>query len=281
MIGETGVLKDSERYYYEPDPFTAEHLFYSPHGGAYHCDKDYSLSRNSLDVNQIILVDSGTLTVEYEGETKTAHSGMIVLLDRRKPHSYFAGGDDLRMRWFHFTGNTSHAYTDLLLDQQGFVISSADLIPEIEHCCERILMLYGNAEPSPHVASVYLHRLLAILAITSKEKKKSELELSIEKTAEYMKGHLEEKDISLEVLAEMAGLSHYYYLRKFKEIYGLTPHKYLLTQRLRSSKELLTTTSLSIEEIGLTCGFSNPSHFIMAFRKNTDMTPFQYRNFWR
>ena len=81
MIGETGVLKDSERYYYEPDPFTAEHLFYSPHGGAYHCDKDYSLSRNSLDVNQIILVDSGTLTVEYEGETKTAHSGMIVLLD--------------------------------------------------------------------------------------------------------------------------------------------------------------------------------------------------------
>lgn len=281
MISDIGVLSDSRRFYCEPDDFTQKHLFYAPHAGEYHCSRDYEVSRVYLDVCQIILVDAGELIVEYRDECKTAHTGMIVLLDCREPHRYYAGSDDLKMRWFHFAGNHSQAYTDLLLNSQGFLISFADLIPEVEECCERVIKLSGKTEPSPHIASVSLHRLLALLAITSKQKNKSALEMSIDDTAEYMNQNYAEKEITTEKLAGLAALSPYYYIKKFKMYYEMTPHQYLLSARLKAAKEQLTTTARSIEEIGDHCGFCNTSHFILAFRKNTDMTPLKYRSLWR
>ena len=36
-----------------------------------------------------------------------------------------------------------------------------------------------------------------------------------------------------------------------------------------------------IETIADNCGFSSASHFIMAFRKSTGITPHQYRTQWK
>ena len=51
--------------------------------------------------------------------------------------------------------------------------------------------------------------------------------------------------------------------------------------RLSAAKQQLLTTSQSIETIADNCGFSSASHFIMAFRKSTGITPHQYRTQWK
>ena len=100
-------------------------------------------------------------------------------------------------------------------------------------------------------------------------------------SAQYIEAHYAEKEATVPALAARAALSTCYYLRKFKEYHGVTPHQYLQSVRLRAAKEQLTVTAHSIEQIAEDCGFCSTSHFIMAFRKNTGLTPLQFRILWK
>ncbi|MCQ5128746.1 AraC family transcriptional regulator [Butyricicoccus faecihominis] len=281
MLKDVGVLPDSIRFYREPDTFTAANLCHAPHAGIYHCDRQYVVQRDEpLHACQIIIVDAGELGCEYLGQHKTVPSGAILLLDCRTPHRYYAVTDDLRMRWFHMVGGGSEAYTQLILQSQGFVLPIAHSAA-IETCCERVLTVIRRKVDEPHMLSVALNDLLAHLAIMANASPKSELEQAIQSSAAYMDTHFADKTTSVEQLAHRAAMSTCYYLRKFKEYRAVTPHQYLLNVRLRAAKEQLTTTSRSVEEIAEACGFCSTSHLVSAFRKGTGLTPLQFRIKWR
>lgn len=280
MLDEAGVLPDSVRYYHEADPFTAEHLFWVPHAGVYHCSRAYEVRRASLDAYLMLLVDEGALAVEYSGQTQTAHAGAVVLLDRRRPHRYYAATDILRMRWFHFYGAGSGAYTAHILQTHGFVLSAVQNA-QIEPCFTQIMAAVRQGQPHPHRLSVAIHTLLALLAEQAEQRDKSGVEQAVQASADFLDQHFAEKELTIEHLARMCALSTCYYLRKFKEFQSITPHQYLLAARLRAAKQQLTTTSRSIEEIASRCGFCNTSHFVMAFRKDTGMTPLRFRTLWK
>ncbi|MEZ5427948.1 MAG: AraC family transcriptional regulator [Pyrinomonadaceae bacterium] len=84
-------------------------------------------------------------------------------------------------------------------------------------------------------------------------------------------------DLSLTELAEAAGLSEYYFLRLFKKSTNLTPHQYVLNQRIEKAKELLRKTDLTITEISYILGFSTPAHFTYQFRRRTGVPPSSLR----
>ncbi len=57
----------------------------------------------------------------------------------------------------------------------------------------------------------------------------------------------------------------------------MTPHAYLVRQRVERSKLLLKQPNLTINQITLECGFANPSHFARCFRQQVGMSPKQFR----
>ena len=63
----------------------------------------------------------------------------------------------------------------------------------------------------------------------------------------------------------------------FYEYVGTSPINYLMETRLAASKELLLSSSRSIAEVASSTGFSSQSYFSQIFRKNTGMSPLQYR----
>ena len=85
------------------------------------------------------------------------------------------------------------------------------------------------------------------------------------------------EDLSLKVLAGAAGLSEYHFLRMFKQSTGLTPHQYVINQRIERAKELLQKTEMNITEIAYLLGFSTPAHFTHHFRRKTGRTPREMR----
>ena len=42
---DAGILPDSVRFFHEPDAFTEQALYHTPHVGVYHCDSQYNFSR--------------------------------------------------------------------------------------------------------------------------------------------------------------------------------------------------------------------------------------------
>lgn len=84
-------------------------------------------------------------------------------------------------------------------------------------------------------------------------------------------------NLSGEQIAENIGMSYSSFRRFFKQYTGFTPAQYIMELKINKSKELLTNTEFSCQEIAFEMGFNTPSHFNMVFQKKTGMTPHQYR----
>lgn len=102
------------------------------------------------------------------------------------------------------------------------------------------------------------------------------LEWQWRRVTEYVNTHLD-ADLSLCELAKIAGISVYHFARLFKDTSGISPHQYVMQQRVEHSKELLRDKRLTILEVCLAVGFLNPAHFTTVFRKLIGVTPKAYR----
>lgn len=101
--------------------------------------------------------------------------------------------------------------------------------------------------------------------------------LKLKQAKEYINDRLAEK-IQLQDIAKELEMSQYYFSRLFCKSIGISPHRYIIRQRVEKTKQLLTNTQLPLAEIALKCGFSSQSQMTMHFRKLTDTTPKKYRN---
>lgn len=93
---------------------------------------------------------------------------------------------------------------------------------------------------------------------------------------EYIQAHLSE-NLSLSAIANELGMSQYYFCHLFKRSTGISPHQFLIQQRIERAKYLLKHSERTITAIALDCGFANQSHFARCFRQSTRMSPNQFR----
>ena len=82
-------------------------------------------------------------------------------------------------------------------------------------------------------------------------------------------------------LADVAGLSPSAFIRAFKRATGMTPHRFVIEQRLQAARRLLAESDRPIADIALSSGFSSQSHFGAAFRASVGVSPARYRRLRR
>lgn len=98
----------------------------------------------------------------------------------------------------------------------------------------------------------------------------------LKQAIEYLNEHLGEK-LSLEAIALELKISQYYFCRLFKQSLGISPHQYLIQQRVERAKQLLRHPELTVTHVAMECGFANHSHFAKYFRQRTGISPKQFR----
>ncbi len=88
------------------------------------------------------------------------------------------------------------------------------------------------------------------------------------------------RNISLDDLCRLTGLSKYYLLRSFTKQNGISPYSYLEAIRIDKSKKLLEQGVLPID-VALQTGFADQSHFSNFFKRFIGLTPKQYMNVFK
>ena len=83
--------------------------------------------------------------------------------------------------------------------------------------------------------------------------------------------------LTLDALADQAGLSPYHFLRTFERLTGVTPHQYVLRARLRKAAMRVGGGSERITDIAFDCGFGDVSNFNRAFRGEFGVSPRVFR----
>src|SRR5438094_8515764 len=84
--------------------------------------------------------------------------------------------------------------------------------------------------------------------------------------------------LDVPALARAAHISPAHFSRGFKEAFGETPHRYLLTRRLERAAELLRNTDRSVAEICFTVGLSSVGSFTSSFTRTYGCSPTTYRS---
>lgn len=85
-----------------------------------------------------------------------------------------------------------------------------------------------------------------------------------------------ENSINIYNMAKTEYISKYQFIRNFKTKIGLTPHKFLIQNRIRKAQKLIKE-NISLTEIAVNTGFYDQSHFIKYFKDIVGLTPTDYK----
>lgn len=96
--------------------------------------------------------------------------------------------------------------------------------------------------------------------------------------SDYIEAHIAER-ITLEELAEHIHMSKYHFLRRFKELTGVTVHAFVTNKRLIRSCELLKEGE-NITQVYQACGFTDYSSFLRNFKNAFGVSPGKYEDFY-
>lgn len=96
--------------------------------------------------------------------------------------------------------------------------------------------------------------------------------MQLKLVVDYINDYLD-RELSLDELATIAQLSPYHFCRSFKGSTGLTPHQYVIRQRVERAKLLLKDGRMGIAEVAIACGFTHQSHLNRHFKRLTGVTP--------
>ena len=83
--------------------------------------------------------------------------------------------------------------------------------------------------------------------------------------------------LSLDEIAQVAGMPVLRFLRSFSIAVGSTPHAYITERRMQRARALLSATDNPIADIAADCGFAHQSHLGAVLRDRLGLSPLQYR----
>jgi AraC-like DNA-binding protein len=85
------------------------------------------------------------------------------------------------------------------------------------------------------------------------------------------------ESLSVDDMAQAAGLSRAHFSREFRRVFGESPHSYLLTRRLERAATLLRTTDRGVADICFSVGLQSVGSFTTSFTRTYGVSPAAYR----
>lgn len=261
-------------------------------------DAEWSKGLSIHETFEMVYIKSGEGLFEIGDQSVDVGPNDIVIIKPNRYHKLNVtsdGGCDFIVLYFKFMNQSSHALSEVSLedfinfvsgkDSGAFIKLKVSQKNDIIVLLNRIL----KEKVSDQLGSDLLNYLMLMeLFVLISRALKAEWENSIKnkspKIKELMHSAIQfvlnnyEREISITDIAKYVFLSPSYFTRAFKEDTGLSPMQYLLNIRIKRSCELLAETDLKVGDIAHSVGFSNQQRFNDMFKKQTNMTPMQYRN---
>lgn len=283
--GEAGL----SRYYvkggnvYNTDRISTEFLAVNVCG--YHAIDDKqdftTLREHGRRDYQLIYIVSGLVSYETpEGKIQEGGEGTVLLYrpGQKQLYTYHAAKHS-QGYWIHFSGTGA----EMLLTEAGLAGKQNVFIgksPECEALFNSILQEFETRHAGHEL--MICARLAELIATVGRRfsatREKNEtgkyqhLEAVIARmNAEYAKDH------SIAEYAAMCAVTEPHFIHLFREYTGLAPYAYVIRIRMERARDLLSSSTLGVGEIGRMVGYENSLYFSRVFRAQTGYSPTDYR----
>ena len=221
----------------------------------------------------------GVGRLQYEGADYTVGPGQAMLLHFPHQNRYYLPPDSPFWEFIYVCayGAESNRLWREVERRAGPVVDLSPSDPVITRAAQIVAAAAAGEVHSAFLASEMAYGLTMALAGRFLEQAPgSELPEPVEKAMRFAREHMDQA-ITVDDMAAQAGYSRFYFSRLFARTTGQWPGEYLRDLRMRRAVSLLQTSTLSIKEIALRCGFYDATYFCKVFRKAMGMTPRTYR----
>ena len=237
----------------------------------------HSCNLHGHDFYELDIITAGKAPTTLNGDALTASAGTVFFLTPEDIHDY----------------PTKDKIDILNIQFQGRFISDAVLRPLTESG-SRVFQLDGDTLRSVTEIATILEKhcaaqdpsadiLCRLLEITVLMLGRNGAQETAPPTADmpraltYIHEHFKENP-PLSTLASLLSLNERYFCAKFKEYTGKSYKEYLRERKLSYAKRLLLSSTYSVTEIALECGYFTTSHFNREFKAYFGTTPLAVRN---
>lgn len=233
--------------------------------------KEFSISSRHSDA--FIFVLSGSCLYSCVGSLPfTASEGDVI---------YLAKGADYKM--LHTEEETfSYIYCDF--DFDGNFPRACAVIPtlergELQDMFSRLYKSYIRDSFSSHAESLsLLYKIYSeLIFLSERDYISSPSSKKIREIKEEIDDTFTHPSLSVESLADNAGISEVYMRRLFKSEFGISPSQYIISKRIANAEALMKEKTLSIEECAKQSGFSSLQYFSRIYKAKKGVSPCKSR----
>ncbi len=266
-------------------------------GKAIH-DRDWNFKVSGSVFWRVYHVMEGTAMVRIYGGLKVLHPGNFYLIPAFVAHEDILRGS-FTHRYLHF--RLDDDYMSEMMDgyNLAFEIPTSRLLTEvfdrISELCRgfeletALPQAYENKssylywsqryDSLPSAVKMELGGCVKILLSRFLQYSKARKSVSNLRAGKG-RGYIDKKyvePITIEDVARHVEMRPESFIRAFRKEFNRTPLSYLTEKRVNRAKNLLLLSNKSVKEITHDCGFRDPSHFCMVFRKATWLSPGEFR----
>ena len=270
---DPGIYPKSVCFSFTPSKLAKQLYFYPTWCGHYFCSSNYYMKLDSYPPLLVVFVREGKFHFEYREKSFDAEKGDVVLIDCREPH-YYRAYDGLEFLYMHFDGSNSHEICQHILEQRGPLIRRDNNVLIGRQLYNMVDFYVHDGIETMFQSSMRIYHIFEYLL--APDITNTINDNPIDQAIRYIRSNVG-KEISLNMLADIANLSPFYFAHSFKEQTGFAPMEYVINTRIEHAKVLLARTSKSVAEIAYEVGYSSSSSFINIFVKKTGLSPKQYR----
>lgn len=241
------------------------------------CDPEYRVLREGgLVSHQFLITSRGEGELFVGGKRFILKENSIFYLAPAVPHEYRPLNGDWVTSWLVFRGD----YADELMKKMGFdeylVINDKplDRLPSLFS-----LLMSAAKDPvsGGERCSVLLYEFVlcarGVMLLSANNSGKCAI---ADKAISFIDENFT-RDITLDELSSVTGVSAQLFCRVFRAATGMRPVEYISNKRISEAKLKLISTDKSISEIAASVGFNDQNYFGVLFRRLTGLTPTQYR----
>ena len=222
-------------------------------------------------------VTEGECFLRIDNQNYIIHPGQLAFLPKGKLRAYTHASPRFSMYEMSFEAVADgHDLMKVLnLTEGNFVVDISDK--------EKISSLFESSNrkelyKDPLYQVVWCANILNIIQIYSSERKKitSATNAVFKRVLEFMSENLG-NSVTVEQLAAIACMQPTYFVRRFRETYGMPPVYYFNRMKVYKAMGLLAGTDMAIEQIAKEIGIYDTSYFSRMFKKHCNLTPSEYR----
>jgi len=221
------------------------------------------------EFNELIVVMRGVLEVTIQGECIRAQRGDVLTYPRGVWHTEKAVGEEPLETLF-----VAWQWRDPASQGDPWPLHATDRTGRVQGLVRWLHELSPPTRPAEqHMVDVLLDALLFEAAQLGRSREQK----MVARVKAYVQNHLADP-MTLQDLADRAGLSKYHFCREFKKETGITPMALLRQVRVEAVRSLLLSTSWTLRAIAAQVGFRDEFQLSRVFRRVTGAAPSSLRS---